>query len=394
MMPSSLQPFVRDRLTWLAYAMLAYIGFSQSILGPLMPFLRTELHLNYTLGGLLPATLATGLILSGLISDGLARRWSRRTVFWLGSLGLATGVILLALSHRFESALVAVLAMGTCSSLTQVMIQAILSDRHAERRSIALTEANVAASLSTTVTPVVIGSLQSTGLGWRNVPVLVILFLALLALTFYRQAIPDRPPERTAAAEEKRGLPLGFWLYWIVLFFITAVEMSVVVWATDFLDSVAGLSRTDAVLGYSAFPAAMLIGRFAGSRLTRRSSSLTLLLSALAITLVGFPLFWLTRLPALNILGLFITGLGIANMYPLTLSIAIGLAQDQSNLASARISMGVGTALLTAPLLLGWLADRLSLQTAYGMVVVLMIVAFALVAGSRGFSASQVPARR
>ncbi|HEX5940985.1 MAG TPA: hypothetical protein VFY66_01850, partial [Anaerolineales bacterium] len=74
MMPST-PPFIRDRLTWLAYAMLAYIGFSQSILGPLMPFLRTELRLNYTLGGFLPATLATGLIISGLISDGLARRW-------------------------------------------------------------------------------------------------------------------------------------------------------------------------------------------------------------------------------------------------------------------------------------------------------------------------------
>ena len=392
MMPST-QPFVRDRLTWLAYGMLAYIGFSQSILGPLMPFLRTELQLNYTLGGLLPATLATGLIISGLISDGLARRWSRRAVFWFGSLGLATGVILLTLSYRFESALIAVLAMGTFSSLTQVMIQAILSDRHAEGRSIALTEANVAASLSTTVTPLVIGSLQGTGLGWRTVPVLVVIFLALLGLTFYRQAIPDHPVEQTQSTESGGRLPVAFWLYWIVLFFVVAVEMSVVVWATEYLDSVAGLSRTDAVLGYSAFPAAMLVGRIAGSRLTRRSSSLTLLLIALGVTLVGFPLFWLTRLPALNILGLFITGLGIANMYPLTISIAIGLARDQSNLASARISMGVGSALLTAPLLLGWLADILSLQIAYGMVVLLMLAAIAIVAGSRSRSQSQVPSR-
>jgi fucose permease len=80
-------------------------------------------------------------------------------------------------------------------------------------------------------------------------------------------------------------------------------------------------------------------------------------------------------------------------MYPLTISIAIGLARDQSNLASARISMGVGTALLTAPLLLGWLADRLSLQLAYGMVVVLMLAAIVIVAGSRNHSQSQVPSR-
>jgi predicted MFS family arabinose efflux permease len=392
MMPS-MQPFVRDRLTWLAYAMLAYIGFSQSILGPLMPSLRMELQLNYTLGGLLPATLATGLILSGLISAGLARRWSRGAVFWLGSVGLATGVLLLTLSYRFESAMVAVLAMGTCSSLTQVMIQAMLSDRHAEQRAIALTEANVAASLSTTVTPLVIGSLQSSGLGWRMVPVLVVFFLTLLALAFYRQAIPDPAPVLAQSTVEHAHLPLAFWLYWIVLFFITAVEMSLVVWATEFLDSVVGLSRTEAVLAYSAFPAAMLVGRIAGSRLTRRSSSMTLLLLSLGVTLVGFPLFWLARLPALNILGLFVTGLGIANMYPLTLSIAIGVAREQSNLASARISMGVGTALLTAPLLLGWLADRLSLQIAYGMVVVLMLTAFAIVVNTRGWSGQQVPSR-
>jgi fucose permease len=159
------------------------------------------------------------------------------------------------------------------------------------------------------------------------------------------------------------------------------------------LDSVAGLSRTDAVLGYSAFPAAMLVGRIAGSRLTRRSSSLALLLVALGVTLVGFPLFWLARLPALNILGLFLTGLGIANQYPLTLSIAIGLAPDLSNQASARVSMGVGTALLTAPLLLGWLADRLSLQSAYGLVVVLMIIACLIVINSRGLSEHRVPSQ-
>jgi fucose permease len=296
------------------------------------------------------------------------------------------------MSYRFESALIAVLGMGTCSSLTQVMIQAILSDRHTERRAIALTEANVAASLSTTLTPLVIGGLQSTGLGWRTVPILIFLFLVLLAVIFYRQSIPDRPAELVTSAAEGGRLPVAFWLYWIVLFFVVAVEMSVVVWATDFLDSIVGLSRTDAVLGYSAFPAAMLIGRIAGSRLARRSSSLTLLLMALGITLAGFPLFWLARLAGLNILGLFITGLGIANLYPLSLSTAIGLAPDQSNQASARVSMGVGTALLTAPLLLGWLADRISLQLAYGMVIILMIAAFFIVISSRGLSVRPVPA--
>ena len=387
---SSIQPFARNRLTWLAYAMLAYIGFTQSMLGPLMPFLRSELQLNYTLGGFLPAALAVGLILSGICGDWLARYWGRGVVFWGGAFGLATGAVLLGLTHKFELALMAILCMGFGSSLTQVMIQALLADQHGERRSIAFTEANVAASLSATLTPLVIGSLQRLGIDWRAISVLVILFLTLLAASFYCQSIPDGAAVQIQSVEDRRHLPFSFWLYWIVLFLVVAVEMSMAVWATDFLSSVAGLSRIDAALGFSAFPAAMLIGRIAGSRLTRRWSSLTLLLSFLAITLIGFPVFWLARLATFNIIGLFITGLGIANLFPLTLSIAVGLTADQSNKASARVSLGVGTALLTAPLLLGWLADRVNLQSAYGIVIVLMFAACIIVINNGWLSERRV----
>jgi fucose permease len=333
-----------------------------------------------------------GLILSGLSGDSLAQRCSRRVVFWGGALGLAIAAVLLGLSHYFGIVFIAVLGLGFGSSLTQVMIQALLADQHGERRSIAFTEANVAASLSAALTPLVIGSLQSTGVGWRAISILVVSFLLLLAVTFYRQSIPDRAAVQTQSVEEndKGHLPFSFWLYWIVLFLVVAVEMSMFVWAADFLASVAGLSRIDAALGFSTFPIAMLIGRIAGSRLAHHWSSLTLLLASLVITLIGFPIFWLARLATLNIIGLFITGLGIANMFPLTLSIAIGLAAGQSNLASARVSLGVGTALLTAPLFLGWLADRIGLQSAYSMVILLMLLASAIVMNNRWRSARKV----
>jgi len=376
---SSIQPFVRDRLTWLAYAMLAYIGFTQSMLGPLMPVLRNELHLNYTLGGSLPAALATGLILTGIAGDWLARHWSRSAVFWSGSIGMMTGAILLGLSHQYLLIFIAVLGIGFGSSLTQVMIQALLADRHGEQRAIAFTEANVAASLTTTLTPLVIGSLQSVDIGWRAMPVLVVIFLMLLTTFFHRDSIPNSAAGGPQSVNGAGHLPFSFWLYWIVLFLVVAAEMSMVIWATDFLVSVVGLSYTNAVLAFGTFPAAMLIGRLVGSRLTRRWSSIILLLTALVITLIGFLIFWLARLTTPNILGLFISGLGIANLFPLTLSIAVGLAADQANQASARVSLGIGTALLTAPLFLGWLADRLGLQNAYGMVIALVIAASALI---------------
>ena len=51
--------FTRDRFTWLAYLALAYFAYVQATLGPLMPFLRDELGMSYT------------------VSDPSKRRWPR-----------------------------------------------------------------------------------------------------------------------------------------------------------------------------------------------------------------------------------------------------------------------------------------------------------------------------
>jgi fucose permease len=237
----------------------------------------------------------------------------------------------------------------------------------------------VAASLSGMFTPLVIGGLIRVGVDWRAISVLTVLLLALLATSFRHETIPDGVQAPSENSKKISSLPFSFWLYWIVLFFLVAVEMTLAVWATDFFVNVVGLSRTNAVLAFGVFPAAMLIGRLAGSRLTRFRPGLTLLYVALGVSLIGFPIFWLARIPVLNIIGLFITGLGIANQYPLTLSIAVGYAKEKTNQASARITLGVGLALLISPLVLGWLADRLGLQIAFGMVIVLMVTAIAVI---------------
>jgi fucose permease len=103
-----------------------------------------------------------------------------------------------------------------------------------------------------------------------------------------------------------------------------------------------------------------------------------LLLLALAVALLGFLLYWLAIMPAANVVGLFVAGLGVANLFPLTLSVATGVAAEQANRASARLSMGGGLAIMSAPLVLGWTADRIGLQGAFAIVVGLFALAGAV----------------
>ncbi len=367
--------FVRDQFTWLAYLMLAYYAYNLTIIGPLMPFLRAELNLSYTVTGLHLSAFALGMVLAGLSGDRLAQRYGRRKVFWGGGIGMAGGTVALILSGQVALTLVSTFLMGYLGSLSLVMVQTTLSDRHGEQRAIALTESNVAASLSASVAPVLVGFFQTTLIGWRGALALSLIGLALMALRYFRVAIPEAQPAATRPANITRSLPLTFWAYWLVIFLGVSVEWCLIFWSADFLEKVIGLDRVTAATMMGVFLGAMLVGRFIGSGLSRRVSSSRLLMGALGLALVGFPVFWLARLAPLNIAGLFVVGLGVANIFPLTLATALGVTPHQIDQASARISLGGGLAILTLPFVLGWAADLLNIQTALGIVSLLLGVA-------------------
>src|SRR5260370_18018414 len=111
------KPFVRNDFTWLAYLMLAYFAYLQASFGPLMPFLRMELHLSYAIGSLHVSAFALGMILAGLFGDRLAHRWGRPLAFWGGAVGMAVGAALFTLGHRVVLTISSAVLMGVFDSL-------------------------------------------------------------------------------------------------------------------------------------------------------------------------------------------------------------------------------------------------------------------------------------
>ena len=111
-----------------------------------------------------------------------------------------------------------------------------------------------------------------------------------------------------------------------------------------------------------------------------------LLAATLGLALAGFPLFWFSPGNILTLAGLFVTGLGIGGVYPLGISAAIASAPGNSDAAAARLAIGGGGAILVAPFVLGALADRIGISTAFGIVIPMLLaaLALALLAGRRG----------
>lgn len=367
-------PFRRDAVTWLMYGMLGVYNYLLSGLGPLMPSLRQELQLSYTVTSLHFSAWAVGMILAGVVGDRLVRAWGRRAVFWLGAAGLAVGAVALTLARQPALTIGSVLLMGAVGSLALVLIPAVLADRHGARRTLAIVEANILAAATGALAGVLIGLGQATPAGWRG-PWLLILLVPLALFVRYRAVA--LPPAPTRAEQRQRGarLPAAYWAYWVTVVLAVGVEFSLIFWGADFLTA-AGLNVAAAATTVSLFLWGMVAGRLVGRQVAQRLAAERLLPVALGVSAVGFLLYWLAPLLPLTILGLFVAGLGVANLFPVAAALALGAAPGLTNEGGARLSFASGTAILAAPLLLGTLADAVGIRLAYAVVVLFIAGAF------------------
>lgn len=366
------KPFVRDRYTWLAYFMLAYFAYILSVLGPAVPFLRKELTINYTVSAFYISAFAAGMVIAGFTNAWMVKRIGRSRLFWGGGFLMAAGAIALTLGRTAEVGIASVFVFALFGSYMLVTIQASLSDLHGENRAQALTEANVFAVLAASAAPLAVGFGESQGWTWR---IAIYIGAAAWGLAFIwtrrriSLPVPHQTNQSTASASTKSSkFPRAFWAYLFVVFFSVAVEWCVIFWASTYMETVVGLSKEAAASSVALFTVAQFLGRAVGSRLTRRFTTANLLLGAAAIVLVGFPIFWLARVPVLNAIGLFVCGLGVANLFPLTLSLTSAVGISNPDAASGLTSMSSGLAILLMPQILGVIADRADIQIAYGIV--------------------------
>jgi fucose permease len=371
----------------MTYGLVGFFAFMETVLGPIMPFLRRELDLGYAAASLHFSAFALGAVLLGFFGDKIVGRWGRHAALWGGAFGVAAGALFLISSPSAWGTVPATFAMGICGAQVLVTSQAVLSDRHGEWSAVALTESNVTASACAIVAPLLVGASAASGLGWRAALVLPVVALVMLAARFFSRTL-DLPPNAAkddAPADGPTLSPL-YWALWTLVALGVASEWCVGYWGADFLADETGLTRPAAATSLTAFFAAMLVGRVASSRLARTLPPAVLLAVTLFVALLGFPLFWLSPGTLLVLAGLFLTGLGIGGVYPLGISAAIAAAPGNTDAAAARLAIGGGGAILVAPFVLGALADRVGIGTAFGIVVPMLLAALslALIAGRRG----------
>lgn len=370
------QTFHRDPFTWLAYLSLAFYAYFLNSLGPITPFLKEELRLSYTVSSFHFTAFAIGILLIGLGGHSVIQRIGRSRSLWIGMIGISLSALLLLAGKSPVITIGAAFLMGLIGSLILAVVPAALADQHGELRAVALSEANMISSLVASGAALMVGwSANLTG-SWRLALGAVALTPILLFFILRKGTSATAASTHGAPVSSHQPLPGLFWIYWVAIVLGVSVEFCMIFWSADYLENVLGMMKANAAQAVSLFLAAMIIGRMAGSRLVQRFSTQTVVMVSIVTAGIGFLIFWRTENVSVGLIGLFLTGLGVANLYPLILSLTIGAANGNTVQASARTTLASGTAILALPLVLGRIADAVGIRWAYGVVLVLLITIF------------------
>ena len=153
-------------------------------------------------------------------------------------------------------------------------------------------------------------------------------------------------------------------------------------WSAVFLVETAAASESAAALGYAAFSAAMVLVRFLGGRISALLGVVRTVRASGFLALAGILIAVWGESAGTICAGFAVSGVGLALVFPLAFSRA---ANDPAQSAGAAIA-GIATfgygGLLLGPPLIGFVAERTSLEFAF---LILAVLAAAIAALARTF---------
>jgi len=362
----------RDGVTWYCYLANGYFTYLLNLQGNVLPFLQSEQHLSYRVASLHFSAIALGQIMVGLFGNAITQRLGRTRTLWMAGVGLVLAALLEGWAPHVGVSLLGCLLIGFPGALVPGIVFGLLGEVQGRHKDVAFAEVSALSYIFGIIGPFAIVAFLWMALGWR--PAVLLGGVMGLVITLAFRNLPIANAADSKLPEHVR-LPAAYWAFWCLMICCVALEFSVLFWAPAFLERVAGLSTATAAGSAAIFSVAMITARFAGSVAVKHIAPTPLMVGALVLTAVGFGFYWGIGHGWAALLGLFLLGLGIAPLYPLTVGMALQAAGPQSAAASAKFMLAVGLSIMSMPTLLGGLADKFGLSTAHLTLPALMIAA-------------------
>jgi predicted MFS family arabinose efflux permease len=368
-------------LKWQQYAVRAiffFSGFGCATWAPLVPIVKQGLSVSDDIMGMLLLCIGIGSFLSMPFSGSLARKYGCRKVITIASIIFI--VILLAITqvNSVYQLVPLLLVFGSAMGLIDVVmnINAVFVEQ-ASDRSI-MSNFHAMWSIGCFVGAGIFGIWLSLGLSPLMATIIAVLIMLALLSFCYGKLLPYGAKE-----DEKEStllaIPKGIIIFFSIIIGISFLaEGAVMDWSGIYITEVHGMDIALAGTGYSIYSVAMFLTRITGDYAVNRFGKKIMVAGGLLLSFIGFMLLVFASWEPLIFSAFFLMGIGLANVVPVIYS----LAGNQTDMPSGQAVAAMGTfgylGMLCGPAAIGYISNATSLNWAFGVLAVLIIIEITL----------------
>jgi MFS family permease len=351
---------------------------------PRYPEIKADLHLSNAVYGAAIAAFSGGALVAGLAAAALIRRFHSSRVAVVGTIGIATFVVVAGLATSPLVLAAALFVAGASDSITDVAQNA-----HGLRVQRSYGRSIINSFHAVWAVGAILGGLMGAGAIAMHMPRST--HLAIAAFVFSAVAVvaypyllrgPDHDDHPSARSDGGGGAGIATYATLVALVVIAiagaTVEDAGSSWATLYLRDSLGAPGAVAAFGYIALVGFMFVGRLIGDRMVDRfgERAVARVGGLVAATGMGAALAF-PSVPG-TIAGFAAAGLGVATLIPAAMHGADRLPGMRPGTGLTVLTWLMRVGFFGAPLLVGVIADATSLRIGLLSVPVAGVVVMAL----------------
>lgn len=346
------------------YLAFISLGLPDSLLGSAWPSMYGELNVAVSFAGIISMIIAGGTIISSLFSDRLIRKFGTGLVTVISVAMTAVALMGFSLSHSFWQLCLWGIPYGLGAGSVDAALNNFVALHYKSRH---MSWLHCFWGVGATAGPYIMGLCLTKGLRWnsgyRTIGIIQFALVAclLLSLPLWKAGKDDGKEEASEYKEiglkETLKLP-GAKAILTAFFCYCSLEATTGLWAGSFMVLHKGINVETAAKWASLFYLGITIGRFICGFITDRFGDQFMVRLGQLLAACGSCLILLPFGNAAVLMGLILTGVGCAPIYPSLLHATpcnFGAEYSQSVMGMQMASAYVGTTLM--PPLFGLLAE-------------------------------------
>jgi len=347
------------------YLSFISLGLPDALLGAAWPSIYPEFQVPVSYAGIISAIIAAGTVVSSLLSDRLTRVLGSGKVTALSVATTAVSLFAFSVSGSFWQLCLWAIPYGLGAGSVDASLNNYVALHYASHH---MSWLHCMWGLGASAGPYVMGLALAGGqpwnMGYRYIALLqttlTLILFCTLPLWKRRPVATESASGRVLSLREIISIP-GVKSVLLMFFAYCAMETTAGLWASSYLVLWGGLSPETAASFASLFYAGLTSGRALSGFVTFKLNDMQMIILGQAICFAGILVLLLPLGTAGAFLGLVLTGLGCAPIYPSTIHSTpdhFGPERSQAIIGVQMASAYVGTCLM--PPLFGLIADHIS----------------------------------